>query len=64
MRLIGKGFWKVHFDNIKKNEVYVRVETEPNIARELSDFFTFEVPGARFMLHIKKSCMGWKDTFV
>ncbi len=33
----------------KKNEVYVRVETEPNIARELSDFFTFEVPGARFM---------------
>ena len=33
----------------KKNEVYVRVETEPNYARELSDFFTFEVPGARFM---------------
>ena len=33
----------------KKNEVYIKVETEPNIARELSDFFTFEVPGARFM---------------
>ena len=33
----------------KKNDVYVRVETEPNYARELSDFFTFEVPGARFM---------------
>ena len=38
----------------KKNEVYVRVETEPNIARELSDFFTFEVPGARFMPSYKK----------
>ena len=33
----------------KKNDVYVKVDTEPNIARELSDFFTFEVPGARFM---------------
>ena len=38
----------------KKNEVYVCVETEPNIARELSDFFTFEVPGARFMPSYKK----------
>ena len=33
----------------KKNEVHLRVQTEPNVARELSDFFTFEVPGARFM---------------
>ena len=33
----------------KKNEVHLRVKTEPNVARELSDFFTFEVPGARFM---------------
>ena len=38
----------------KKNEVYIKVETEPNIARELSDFFTFEVPGARFMPTYKK----------
>ena len=27
----------------------MKVDTEPNIARELVDFFTFEVPGARFM---------------
>ena len=33
----------------KKNEVHLCVKTEPNYARELSDFFTFEVPGARFM---------------
>ena len=37
----------------KKNEVYLNVETEPSIARELSDFFTFEVPGARFMPQYK-----------
>ena len=33
----------------KKNDVYVKVDVEPNIGRELVDFFTFEVPGARFM---------------
>ena len=33
----------------KKNEVYIRIETEPHIARELSEYFTFEVPGAKFM---------------
>ena len=33
----------------KKNEVYLNIKTEPNYARELSDFFTFEVPGTRFM---------------
>ena len=38
----------------KKNDVYVIVKTEPNISRELSDFFTFEVPGARFMPQYRK----------
>ena len=33
----------------KKNEVYLTVDAEPSTARALSDFFTFEVPGARFM---------------
>ena len=33
----------------KKNEVYLQVDTEASIARMLSDYFTFEVPGARFM---------------
>ena len=33
----------------KKNEVHLQIETEPHIARELSEYFTFEVPGARFM---------------
>jgi superfamily II DNA or RNA helicase len=32
----------------KINEVHLRVYTDPSIAQELSDFFTFEVPGARF----------------
>ena len=33
----------------KKNEVYLQVECERSIARELNDFFSFEVPEARFM---------------
>ena len=32
----------------KINEVYLRVYTDDGIAQELSQFFTFEVPGARF----------------
>jgi len=33
----------------KKNEVYLQVEAEPHINQELSDHFTFDVPGAKFM---------------
>ena len=33
----------------KKNEVYLQVDTEPSTARALSEHFTFEVPGAKFM---------------
>lgn len=32
----------------KIDEVHLRIYTDPSIAQELSDFFTFEVPGARF----------------
>ena len=33
----------------KKNEVYVTVKAEPHINQELTDHFTFDVPGAKFM---------------
>src|SRR5210317_838224 len=33
----------------KKNDVFLQVNTEPSVARALADFFTFEVPGAKFM---------------
>jgi superfamily II DNA or RNA helicase len=33
----------------KKNEVFLRIQAEPHIYQELSDHFTFEVPGAKFM---------------
>ena len=33
----------------KKNEVFVTVESEQHVYHELSDYFTFEVPGAKFM---------------
>ena len=33
----------------KVNDVHLQVECEPHVARELSSFFEFEVPGAKFM---------------
>ena len=33
----------------KKNEVYLRISAEPHVYQELSEEFTFEVPGAKFM---------------
>ena len=39
----------------KKNEVFLRVKAEPHIYQELSDHFTFEVPGAKFMPQYRKS---------
>ena len=33
----------------KKNEVFITVKAEPYIIQELSDHFTFDVPGAKFM---------------
>ena len=33
----------------KKNEVYLKIEADADIRRELSEHFTFEVPGFKFM---------------
>ena len=33
----------------KKNEVFLRVDADPHIHQELSDYFTFEVPNAKFL---------------
>jgi hypothetical protein len=33
---------------IKKDEVHLKVLCEPSIAQELSDHFSFDVPGAKF----------------
>ncbi len=33
----------------KKDDVYLNIECEPNIAHDLSDYFTFKVPGYKFM---------------
>ena len=33
----------------KKNEVFLRIKTEPHIKHELSDQFTFDVEGAKYM---------------
>jgi len=38
-----------HLTILKKNEVYLQIESEPHVFYELSDQFTFELPGAKFM---------------
>ena len=37
----------------KFNEVYLRIKAEPAISKELSEFFTFEVPNAKFMPSVR-----------
>jgi len=51
MPLNGNDLREVMTDlNIaKKNEVHLTIDAEPHIQQELSDFFTFDVPGAKFM---------------
>ena len=52
MRLNGRNSLEDTVTDItirKKNEVYVTVKAEPAICQELSDLFTFDVPGAKFM---------------
>ena len=42
-------WWDVSTVTInKKDEVYLRVEAEPDVLLEMNDFFTFAVPGAQF----------------
>ena len=33
----------------KKNEVYLTLKSEPHIHHELSDYFSFELPEAKFL---------------
>ena len=50
--------YKMHIS--KKNEVYIILsELTDSERQELSEFFTFEVPGAKFMPQFKKSYVGW-----
>jgi superfamily II DNA or RNA helicase len=51
MQLNGKNLLvdMVNLEIQKKNEVYLKISAEPHVYQELSDHFTFEVPGAKFM---------------
>jgi superfamily II DNA or RNA helicase len=44
----------------KLNEVYNKIECEPSTAYELNDFFTFEVPGAKFMPAVRNKIWDGK----
>lgn len=51
MRLSGRNLLEDMTDIViaKKNEVFLKIEAEPHIYQELSEHFTFDVPGAKFM---------------
>lgn len=44
----------------KLNEVYNKIECEPGVAYELNDYFTFDVPGAKFMPTFKNKVWDGK----
>ena len=44
----------------KKNEVFVTIECDSGVAYELSDFFTFFVPGYKFMPAYRNKCWDGK----
>ena len=44
----------------KKNEVYLSVECEPHIKYELAEYFTFDVPNAKFMPQFKNKLWDGK----
>ena len=33
----------------KKNNIYLTIQAEPHVHYELSDYFTFDIPNAKFM---------------
>ena len=44
----------------KKNEVYVKIECERGLAQELSEYFTFFVPGFQFTPAYRKKIWDGK----
>ena len=44
----------------KVNEVFVRVSAEPSLKMEMSEYFTFEVPGAKFMPAVRNKVWDGK----
>ena len=44
----------------KINEVYLQLKVDDDLERELTDYFTFEVPGAKYMPHYRKKLWDGK----
>ena len=45
--MVNQSLYKMQISKV--NEVYLQLEVDNSLERELSDYFTFEVPGAKFM---------------
>lgn len=47
VNMVSQTLYNMHIS--KLNEVYYHIEVDDAVSRELADYFTFEVPGAKFM---------------
>ena len=48
----------------KLNSVYLKIEAEADIRRELSDYFSFEVPGYKFTPQFRNRVWDGKITII
>ena len=48
----------------KFNEIYIRIQCEPSIAKELYEFFSFEVPNARYMRSVQNRIWSGRGDFL
>ena len=45
---------------VKHDEVYVKIKADPSTMMEMSEYFTFEVPGAKFMPTVRSKVWDGK----
>ena len=50
--MVNQTHSRMHISKV--NEVYLHLEVDSGLGQELADYFTFEVPGAKFMPMYKK----------
>ena len=50
--MVNQTHSKMHISKV--NEVYLNLKVDSGLGQELADYFTFDVPGAKFMPMYKK----------
>ena len=56
--MVNQSLYKMQISKV--NEVYLTLKVDDSLEKELSDYFTFEVPGAKYMPHYRKKLWDGK----